>query len=191
VRGFERIRLPGESDGRNFDLRFQLANGPGSGEAKMLGGILVIHRLSRRFPNDLERHARGSGDGIERGPAWLIDHRDSAHFQRDGFSIGADVQSIWRYGNHPIETSGRNWRMEVVNLIGGNRRSPKKGESNMGEDAGLRGPRRPILASHDAVIGGGRAEGNSISLIVGAHAGKCAAPRHPSFEVIDVRGLKV
>ncbi len=81
--------------------------------------------------------------------------------------------------------------MQIVNLIGGNRRSPKKRESNMSKNSRLSRARRPILTLHQSVIGGRRAEGNSIPLIVRAHAGKRAATRHRSLEVIDVRGLKV
>jgi len=80
--------------------------------------------------------------------------------------------------------------MEIVNLIGRDSLSPEQRESYMSESSLLRAPRSPILALHHAIIGGRTSKRNSISFIVGAHAGEGAASRHASLEVVNVRRLQ-
>lgn len=55
----------------------------------------------------------------------------------------------------------------------------------------LRCSSSPVFTLHHSVVGGGTSERDSIPLIVGAHARKCAAPRYPAFEVINVRRFQV
>ena len=81
--------------------------------------------------------------------------------------------------------------MKIVNLIRGDNLSPEKRKSYVGESSLLSGASGPVIAGHDAVIGRGAAECDSISLIVGAHAGEGAATGYFSFEVINMRRLEV
>src|SRR5689334_19429257 len=61
----------------------------------------------------------------------------------------------------------------------------------MGVDGATRLPAGPVLAGHVAVVGRGRAPGQTIPLVVGSHAVKTVAARQPAFEVVDVRELDV
>ena len=155
----------------------------------MFGRVFILHRLADGFPNHFESHSRWSGYRIESGPTRLIDHRDVLHFQREGVAIGTDRQAMLRNSNDPVESRRRNRRMKIVDLVCGNRRSPEQGQSYMGEGALLCCPGGPIFSLHHAVIGCGAAKCDAISLIVGAHARKCAAPGNLTFEMVDMRGL--
>ncbi len=61
----------------------------------------------------------------------------------------------------------------------------------MGEDAVLGGASGPVFSLHHAVVGGGAAEGDAISMIVCAEAGERAAARDAAIEMVDVRGFEV
>jgi len=50
----------------------------------------------------------------------------------------------------------------------------------------LRCPGGPVLAQHDSIIGCRTAKCDSISLVIGAHASKGAAPGYLSFEMVNV-----
>ena len=50
---------------------------------------------------------------------------------------------------------------------------------------------RPIRSLHHAVIRRGADKHDPIALIVCAYAGKSAAPRDATFEMIDVRRFKI
>ncbi len=80
--------------------------------------------------------------------------------------------------------------MKVVYLIRGGSLSPEQRKSCMSESSLLRAARSPVLAVHHAIICGRTPKRNSISLIVGAHAGEGAASRHAALEVINVRRLE-
>jgi hypothetical protein len=81
--------------------------------------------------------------------------------------------------------------MEIVDLVGGDRRSLKERESYMSESTLLCCSGGPILSLHHAIVRCGTAESNSIPLIVGAHAGKGAAPGNAAFEMVDMRRFEV
>jgi hypothetical protein len=81
--------------------------------------------------------------------------------------------------------------MKIVNLIRRDRRPLKKRESYMGEDAVLRGASRPVFSLHHAVVGGGAAEGDAISVIVCADAGEGAAAGDAAVEMVDVGRFEV
>ena len=81
--------------------------------------------------------------------------------------------------------------MEIVNLIGGDRRPPKQGQSYMRKRTILRRSRGPIFALHQPVVSGRAAERDSISVVVGSHARECAASGDQAFEVINVGRLQV
>ena len=81
--------------------------------------------------------------------------------------------------------------MKIVDLICGNELSPEQRKSNVGESSVLRRTRGPVIAGHDAVIGSLVAKWDSVSLIIGAHAGKGAATRYFSLEVVNVRRLQI
>ena len=78
-----------------------------------------------------------------------------------------------------------------MNLIGGDRRPPEQGQSYMGECAMLRRSCSPVFALHQSKIGGRAAECDAIPYVVRAHATKCAAPPHKTFEVVNVRRLPI
>jgi len=167
-------------------LRLELAGGASAGEAEVLGGVFIFHGLAGGFPNHFESHARGSSDRIESRPARLIDHRDVLHFQSEDAAIRTDCQAVLRDRNDPVESGESDGWMKIVNLICGDRRSPEQRESYVGEDALLRRAGGPIFAVHHAVVGGGAAEGDAVTLIVGAHAGEGAAAGNAAFEMVDV-----
>lgn len=81
--------------------------------------------------------------------------------------------------------------MKVVNLIGGDRRSPEEGESYVSKGSVLCGAPSPILALHDAIVRRRTTKRDSIALVIGAHAGEGTAPGNASFEVVNMRGLQV
>jgi hypothetical protein len=81
--------------------------------------------------------------------------------------------------------------MEIVNLIGRDRRPPKQRQSYMRKRTMLRRSGGPKLALHQAVIGSRGAERDSIPLVVGPHTRECAASGDQALEVIDVRGLQI
>lgn len=78
-----------------------------------------------------------------------------------------------------------------MNLIGGDRRSPKQSESYMRKGPLLCRTCGPILALHHAVVSCGAAECDPVSLIVGSGAGEGTASRNAALEMVDVRGFKI
>ena len=78
-----------------------------------------------------------------------------------------------------------------MDLIRGDELSPEQRQSNVGKSSVLRRTRGPVIAGHDSVIGSLVAKWDSVSLIIGAHAGKGAAARYFSLEVINVRRLQI
>jgi len=81
--------------------------------------------------------------------------------------------------------------MEIENLVGGDRRPPKQRQSYSCEYAVLGSARSPVFALHQSKIGGRAAECDAIPYVVRAHATKCAAPPHKTFEVVNVRRLPI
>lgn len=81
--------------------------------------------------------------------------------------------------------------MKVVNLVGRDRRSPEQSESYVRKGSGLCRARSPILALHDAIIRCRTAKRDSITPVIGAHAGERTAPSNAPFEVVNMRGLQV
>src|SRR6266566_1571388 len=65
----QRIGLPGKPDRGHFDLGLQLTCGASTCEAEMPARIVIFHGLSSGFPNHLESHACGSGNGLQSRPA--------------------------------------------------------------------------------------------------------------------------
>lgn len=158
---------------------------------ELLGLILVAHRFIQRFPDQLERHARGCRDGIESRPARLIDYRNVLHFERNHFSIGRGCQAVWWHCCHPIQPRlGDGW-VKIMDLIVGDRRPPKKCPSYVGERPALRCAARPVLSRHESVVCGRSAKSDSVPLIVRSQACEGAAPRHTSPEMIDMRRLQI
>jgi hypothetical protein len=125
----------------------------------------------------------GVATRIECRPSGLIDHRHLPHFQGDGLFVGADFQIFRGYGSNPVKSGRCDGRMEIVNLVGGDRRPPKQRQSYMCEYAVPGRARSPIFALHQSKIGGWAAECDAIPGVVRAHATKCAAPRHKTLEV--------
>lgn len=81
--------------------------------------------------------------------------------------------------------------MKIVNLVCGNRRPQEKRQSYMRESALLRRAPGPIFALHHAIIRGGTPKGNTISVIVGAHASKGTAPGNATLEMVYMRRFKI
>jgi hypothetical protein len=109
----------------------------------------------------------------------------------DRVSIWADFQTSLRYSDNPVEPGGCNRGMKVVNLVGGDRRSPEEGESYVRKDSVLCGARSPVLALHDAIVCCRATKRDSIAPVIGAHAGERTAPSNASFKIVNMRGLQV
>ena|ERR1035438_970878 len=75
--------------------------------------------------------------------------------------------------------------MEIVDLVGRDRRSLEYSESGVREDALMRLTRRPVFSCHVTVVGGGSAPGEAVAMVIGAHAVETIATRQLPFEVID------
>src|ERR1700733_11774096 len=157
----------------------------------MLGGVFVLRWLAGGFPNHFEAHARRSSKCVESGPLRLVGHRHVFHLECERVSVRSDVQATVGDGNDPVEPGGGNGRGKIGDLVLGGNLSPEQRKSYVGESSVLRGTRRPVIAGHDAVIGGGAAKWDSISLVVGAHPCECAATRYFSFEVVNMRRLEI
>ena len=119
------IGPPREPDGRHFHVRLQTAFGPRTQESKLLRWILVAYCFAGRSPNHLEAHSSGGCTRVQSGPARLIHNGNIGHFERQCLVVGACFQSVNRNGNHPIKSGRRYRRMQVVNLVGRDRRSLK------------------------------------------------------------------
>ena len=78
-----------------------------------------------------------------------------------------------------------------MKLIRENSLFSKNGESHMGEDSLLRGAAGPVFSRHIGEICTRRSEQQAVSAIVRPHPGKGVAPGNLSFEVKNVRGLKI
>jgi hypothetical protein len=81
--------------------------------------------------------------------------------------------------------------VKIVDLVGGDRRSPEQRESYVSEGALLCRARSPVLTLHYAIVRCRTAERDPVPLVVGTHTGEGAAPGHSSFEIVDVRRLQV
>ena len=78
-----------------------------------------------------------------------------------------------------------------MDLVGGDRRPPKQGQSYVCEGALLRRAGSPVFPLHHAEVRRGAAERDSIPLVIRAHAAERAAPGDPAFEVVNVRRLQI
>jgi len=104
LRRIQRIGLPGKAGSRHLNFRLHLAPGPTPYEPEVLGGVVILHRLSSRFPHDLEGHSCGSGNRIKHRPARLIDYGDVLHLQRERVPVRADRQAMLWNRNDPVES---------------------------------------------------------------------------------------
>jgi len=185
------IGLPREAGVRYFDAGFHPADGAGAGEAEMFAGIIGGEWFAGRFPYHLEGHASGRGRCVDGGPTRLIDDGDAIHLQSEDLLIRANGQAVLWNGHHPVQARRRDGWVQIVDLIGRNQRSLKERESYVREGALLRGSGSPIFALHHAIVGGGSAECDAVSVIVRAHPGKGTAPRDLAPEVVDVGRLQI
>jgi hypothetical protein len=172
-----------EPERGHFDLCLHLANGARALKSKLSRCILVNGRLARGLPNHLETHSGGSGIGVERRPLRLVDHWNIPHRERHRLVVGSHLQATRRNRHNPVQSAGRNGRMEIMNLIGGSHRPPKQRQSYVGEDALLGRTRGPIFAAHYPIVGRGAAESNAIALVVRADPSECTAAGHEPFKV--------
>lgn len=78
-----------------------------------------------------------------------------------------------------------------MNLVGGDHRPVEQGESFVSEGAALCRARGPVFTLHHTTVRCRTAKPDSISLVVGAHAGKGTAASGSSFKVVDMRRLQV
>ena len=81
--------------------------------------------------------------------------------------------------------------MEVVNLVGGDRRPPKQRQSYVSEYTVLGRAGGPVFPLHQPIICGRGAERNTIPVVIRAHADECAGPRDKTIEVVNVRKLHI
>ena len=186
LRRIKRIGLPGETDRRHLNLSFQLACGTRPDEPEMPGRVIVLHGLTGRFPDHLEAHSCWSGKRIQRWPSRLIDDRDVLHFQCQRVAIRTDCEATLRNRNYPVKARWRDGRMQIVDLVCRDRRSPEERQSYMGESSLLCCSSRPILSLHHPVVCCGAAKREPIPLIVCAHAGESAAPGDSAFKMVNM-----
>ncbi len=73
----------------SFVAGFHLAGSVCAAEAEVLGRVFARRGLPIGFPDHLERYARRRRDGVESGPARLIDDLNVLHLQRENFPIFA------------------------------------------------------------------------------------------------------
>ena len=73
-----------------------------------------------------------------------------------------------------------------MNLVGGDRRPPKQGQSYVCEGTLLRRAGSPVFPLHHAEVRRGAAERDSIPLVIRAHSAERATPGDPAFEVVNV-----
>src|SRR5262249_49278722 len=92
----QRVGFPRKADRGDVNLSLHLTRRAHAGEAEVSGGVLDLQWLTGGLPDHLEAHACGGGEGVERRPAWLVDHRDVAHLESEGACIGADGQAWLR-----------------------------------------------------------------------------------------------
>jgi hypothetical protein len=78
-----------------------------------------------------------------------------------------------------------------MNLVGGDRRPPKQGQSYVCEGTLLRRAGSPVFPLHHAEVRRGAAERDSIPLVIRAHSAERATPGDPAFEVVNVRRLQI
>ena len=81
--------------------------------------------------------------------------------------------------------------MEIVNLVGGDRRPPEQRQSYMRERTVLGSPCGPVFALHQSVIRGRAAERDAIPVVICPHAGEGAASGDKALEVVNVRRLQI
>src|SRR5580698_7840910 len=103
----------------------------------MPGGVVILHWLAGRFPDHLEIHPRGCGEGVQRRPPRLVDYRDALHLQRERAPVRTDFKTALRDRNHPVESGGCDRRVEVVDLISRDSLSLEQRKSNVGESTSL------------------------------------------------------
>jgi len=113
------------------------------------------------------------------------------HFQRERVPVRTDNQAMLRNRDDPVKARRRNRRVEIVYLVCGDRRSPEQRESYVSEGTLLCCAAGPILPLHHSVVSCRTAKRDSISLIVGTHACKGAAPGDSTFEMVDMRRFEV
>src|SRR6516225_3589244 len=81
--------------------------------------------------------------------------------------------------------------MEVVNLVGRHRRSLKDGQSSVCEDCLVCLAGSPVLTCHVAEVGRWCTPGQTVAVVIRAHAAEAVAARQLSLEVIDIGKLDV
>src|SRR5215469_13514886 len=81
--------------------------------------------------------------------------------------------------------------MEVVNLVGRDRRSLEYGQSSVCEDRVVRSAGSPVLTRHIAEVGGWCTPSQTFAFVIRAHAAEAVAARQLSLEVIDIGKLDV
>ena len=76
--------------------------------------------------------------------------------------------------------------MKIVNLVLRSSLLLKQCESYVGESAGLSGAPGEIFSLHKPVIGSGRAEWDTVAIVVRTHTGEAGAPSNLAFKMINM-----
>jgi len=191
IRTLKRICPESEIDRRHSNTGFQLRRSLESHESVLPHWVFILDRFIARLKNQLEIQKRRSGFRVHRGPARLVDNGHIRHLERRGFAICAERQAIRWNRRDPIQAFRRDRRMEIVNLVCGDRRSPENSQSCVSEDRLVCLARGPVFARHVTVIGGWSAPSETVPFVVCAHAMESTAPSQPPLEVIDARKFDI
>jgi hypothetical protein len=87
-------------------MSLELARSTRAGKSELLRGIVIVDRLAGRFPDHLESHASGNGDGVECWPFRLVDNWNVTHFDGDRICVRVHIQAARRNWYGPVK-SGR------------------------------------------------------------------------------------
>ena len=191
LRALKRIRPESEIDRRHANTGFQLCGSPHAHEPILPHRIFILNRFVARLKNQLEIQKRRSGFRVHCGPARLVDNGQVHHLERRCFAIRAERQPIRWHGRHPIQAFRRYRRMEVVDLVSGDRRSPENSQSCVSEDRLVPLARGPVFARHVAIVRGWSAPSETVAFVISSHAVEPAAPSQPPLEVINTRKLDI
>ena len=191
----ERIGFPDEAAFGNADLEFDPRFSIAAVEYERFARIAEMQRLRRRLPRHAHVRERAAHGRYPIRKVGLVDDRDISDLDARGRAVGGERRVLVGNAHRPKESRCRDRRMKIVDAltatrIGRDRRSLEEGQSKMQERSGLDGPiGRDIRSAHQANIGRGATEAETIPVRVGSHAFEIVTACDIALKVEDVSGL--